>query len=46
LSNTKGRKQQTTTTGTDGESNESQQRLRIILKFKKYLFQDKTVIAQ
>ncbi|CAF1046233.1 unnamed protein product [Rotaria sordida] len=54
LSNTKGRKQQgkttTTTTTTnndaDGESNESHQRIRIILKFKKYLFQEKTVISQ
>ncbi|CAF0851339.1 unnamed protein product [Rotaria sordida] len=54
LSNTKGRKQQgkttTTTTTTnndaDGESNEPHQRIRIILKFKKYLFQEKTVISQ
>jgi selenocysteine-specific elongation factor len=48
LSNTKGRKQQTKTTNneTDGEANESHQRIRIVLKFKKYLFQEKTVIAQ
>jgi len=43
LSNTKGRKQQT---NADGESNESQQRIRIVLKFKKYLFQEKTILAQ
>jgi hypothetical protein len=36
----------TTTTDTEGESNESHQRIRIVLKFKKYLFQEKTIIAQ
>ncbi len=30
----------------DNESNELQQRIRIVLKFKKYLFQEKTIIAQ
>jgi hypothetical protein len=30
----------------DGETNEPQQRIRIVLKFKKYLFQEKTIIAQ
>ncbi|CAF1044500.1 unnamed protein product [Adineta ricciae] len=46
----KGRKQQAKTTATnteEGESSESQQqRIRIVLKFKKYLFQEKTIIAQ
>ena len=46
----KGRKQQAKTTATnteEGESSESQQqRFRIVLKFKKYLFQEKTIIAQ
>ena len=47
FSNPKGRKQQTkTTTETDGDSNEPQQRVRIVLQFKKYLFQEKTVITQ
>jgi selenocysteine-specific elongation factor len=47
LTNTKGRKQQTKTNNEpDNESNEPQQRIRVVLKFKKYLFQEKTIIAQ
>ncbi len=47
FSNNKSRKQQAkTTSDADGESNESHQRIRIVLKFKKYLFQEKSIIAQ
>ncbi|CAF1919007.1 unnamed protein product [Rotaria magnacalcarata] len=54
FNNAKGRKQQpktaatttTTTTDADVESNEPPERIRIVLKFNKYLFQEKTVISQ
>ncbi|CAF3418899.1 unnamed protein product [Rotaria socialis] len=49
FNNAKGRKQQSktaTTTDADAESNEPHERMRIVLKFKKYLFQEKTVISQ
>ncbi|CAF2057682.1 unnamed protein product [Rotaria magnacalcarata] len=50
FNNAKGRKQQpktaATTTDADVESNEPPERIRIVLKFKKYLFQEKTVISQ
>ncbi|CAF3631096.1 unnamed protein product [Adineta steineri] len=46
LSTTKGRKQKTASNETNEESTEPQQRIRIVLKFKKYLFQEKTIIAQ
>ena len=47
LNSTKNRKQQAKTSNeTDAESTEPQQRLRIVLKFKKYLFQEKTILAQ
>ncbi len=48
LSDTKGRKQKekSTTDDTEGEANGIHQRIRIVLKFKKYLFQEKTIIAQ
>ncbi|UJR36068.1 hypothetical protein I4U23_028804 [Adineta vaga] len=48
-STSKGRKQQAkTTTNDEGEkdSSDTHQRIRIVLKFKKYLFQEKTVITQ
>ncbi|CAF2038917.1 unnamed protein product [Rotaria magnacalcarata] len=50
FNNAKGRKQQpktaATTTDADVESNEPPERIRIVLKFNKYLFQEKTVISQ
>lgn len=47
LGGAKGKKQPAKTSNeADVESNELQQRLRIVLKFKKYLFQEKTVISQ
>ena len=46
FANNKSKKQGASKTTTDENDGETHQRIRIVLKFKKYFFQEKTVISQ